>query len=555
MNSLAAQISYYSELIQKNPKWEYAGVYADGAKSGGRADLRKEFNKMIEECDNGNIDIILCKSISRFARNTVDLLETIRHLKEIGVEVHFEKENINSMTSEGEFMLTILASFAQEEIRSTSENLKWSVRNRFEKGIPSQRTPIIGYDWIGEDLVVVPAEAEVVKRIFQNLLDGKTYSRMIKEFDEEGIYTKRGGHWTFGSIRDIIANPTYTGNLVLQRVFVEDPITKKQRKNNGELPKYIVENHHEAIIDEATFELAQKEVARRKALGSAGCTPGATCFTARIKCPYCKVNYSHTNHKYKDKPAREYWVCSNARANGRENCKVAGSVKQVELIRALNEILDLKEFDEEVFLDKVDYISIPERDIAEIHMKNGSVISKDISSRALKEVWTPEMRKKCSEISLQRPNNQVYSGTCFTHKIKCKSCGKNYLKSHSFYRCRNHNDRKCPMLRIDLLKEISAGVLKQEAFDENDFLKKIDRINADGYSLEYVFYDGNTVTANYVKPKRKGHPNGELQRKRSSEQLKQFWTEERKKAASKILKEAWRRILNGESDYEDTGDN
>lgn len=164
-HSLSAQISYYSSLIQKNPDWQYAGVFADDGISGTGIAKRDEFKRMIEAADNGEIDIILTKSIQRFARNTVDLLETVRHLKDIGVEVRFEKEHINSMSGDGELMLTILASFAQEESRSLSENCKWGIRKRFEKGIPNGHFRVYGYRWEGDELVIVPEEAEVVRRI------------------------------------------------------------------------------------------------------------------------------------------------------------------------------------------------------------------------------------------------------------------------------------------------------------------------------------------------------------------------------------------------------
>lgn len=149
-HSLAAQVSYYSALIQKNPEWEYAGVYADEGITGTAASKRSEFMRMLADCDAGKIDIILTKSISRFARNTVDLLETVRHLKDLGIEVRFEKEHINSLSGDGEVMLTLLASFAQEETRSISENEKWSVKKRFEQGIPTARPRILGYRWEGQ---------------------------------------------------------------------------------------------------------------------------------------------------------------------------------------------------------------------------------------------------------------------------------------------------------------------------------------------------------------------------------------------------------------------
>lgn len=163
-HSLAAQVSYYSALIQNNPEWEYAGVYADEGVTGTAASRRSEFMRMFADCEAGKIDIILTKSISRFARNTVDLLETVRHLKDLDIEVRFEKEGINSLSGDGEVMLTLLASFAQEEIRSISENEKWSVKKRFEQGIPTARPRILGYRWEGDTMVVIPEEAAVVSR-------------------------------------------------------------------------------------------------------------------------------------------------------------------------------------------------------------------------------------------------------------------------------------------------------------------------------------------------------------------------------------------------------
>ena len=231
MHSLSAQISYYSELIQKNPEWEYAGVYADNFISGTETSKRQEFQRMLTDCEAGLIDIILCKSISRFARNTVDLLETIRHLKVLGIEVHFEKENINSMSGDGELMLTILASFAQEESRSISENVKWGIRKRFEVGDPCSRNPVFGYEWVDDKLVIVPSEAAVVRRIFQNFIDGKSRLETERELNAEGITTKNGCRWADSNLKVVLTNITYTGNLLLQKEYISDPITKKRKKN------------------------------------------------------------------------------------------------------------------------------------------------------------------------------------------------------------------------------------------------------------------------------------------------------------------------------------
>ena len=285
LHSLSAQVSYYSGLIQKNPDWKYAGVYADDFISGTNTVKRDEFKRMLADCEAGKIDIILTKSISRFARNTVDLLETVRHLKDLGVEVRFEKENIRSMDGDGELMLTILASFAQEESRSISDNVKWGIRKRMQNGIPNGHFRIYGYRWEGDELVIVPEEAEIVKRIFQNFLDGKSRLETERELAAEGITTRDGCRWVDSNIKVVLTNVTYTGNLLLQKEFISDPISKQRKKNRGELPQYYVEDTHPAIIDKATFDFVQEEMARRRELGPlANKSLNTSCFTGKIKC-------------------------------------------------------------------------------------------------------------------------------------------------------------------------------------------------------------------------------------------------------------------------------
>ena len=242
-HSLSAQVSYYSELIQRNPEWEYVGVYADDGITGTQTN-REEFQRLMADCEAGKIDIILTKSISRFARNTVDLLQTVRHLKELGIEVRFEKEHINSLSGDGEVMLTLLASFAQEESISISNNVKWGTRKRFEQGIPNGRFMIYGYRWEGDHLVIEPEEAKIVKLIFDNFLKGLSAEATEKQLEEMGVKSFKGQHFGNTSIRQILGNITYTGNLLFQKEYVVDPLTKKTRKNKGELPQYYVENTH-----------------------------------------------------------------------------------------------------------------------------------------------------------------------------------------------------------------------------------------------------------------------------------------------------------------------
>lgn len=202
MHSLSAQVSHYSNCIQQNREWEYAGVYADEGLSG-TTDNREAFRRLLADCESGKIDIVLTKSISRFARNTVDLLETVRHLRDLGIEVRFEKENINSLSGDGELMLSILASFAQEESRSTSENIKWAIRKKFQEGRPNSFN-VYGYRWNGNQFIVVPEEAEVVRLIFGNFLSGLSAEETEKQLEEMGVKSYTGGRFSNTSIRAIL---------------------------------------------------------------------------------------------------------------------------------------------------------------------------------------------------------------------------------------------------------------------------------------------------------------------------------------------------------------
>lgn len=354
-HSLSAQVNYYSSLIQKNPEWEYAGVYADYGISGTRIKKRQEFQRMLEDAEAGQIDVILTKSIQRFARNTLDLLRTVRHLKEIDVEVWFEKENIHTLSGEGELMLTILASFAQEESRSISDNIKWRFKKKFEQGIPHAKFFVYGYRWEDDNLVTNPYEAKVVQRIFEDYLSGKTRKDIIRELKAEGIRTMYGNFFKDASIRQILTNPVYTGLLEIQKTFVVDPINKHQIYNHGEKDKYVVEHHHEAIIEPGVFEQVQVEMARRKqdGLQKGGYARkflNTCCFTGVIKCGICGKSYTHVVHRYKGKVS-EYWACESHKGKG-TNCGAHGSIPEPALKKACASVLGTEDFEEQEFLQR-----------------------------------------------------------------------------------------------------------------------------------------------------------------------------------------------------------
>lgn len=266
-HSFEAQETYYKEVIEKHNAWEFAGIYADMGVSGTGLSKRKEFQRMLSDCEMGKIDKILVKSVSRFARNTVDLLRIVRQLKQKNISVWFEEQQIDSLTEEGELMLTLMASIAQAEIESISENAKWAIRERFKRGIGNTRHRTFGYKWVDGQMVIVPEEADVVKRIFAHFLAGGSHLKMARKLAEEGVTSIHGNPLSVCAISNILRNITYTGNLILQKTFVQDPISKKKIRNTGQLPQYIVWNDHEAIIDMETFQKVQAKFAKNKEMG------------------------------------------------------------------------------------------------------------------------------------------------------------------------------------------------------------------------------------------------------------------------------------------------
>lgn len=261
LHSFSTQVSYYNKLIRRTPGWQCAGIFADAGISGTRAN-RPEFQRLLAECEAGRIDIILTKSISRFARNTVDLLVTVRRLKELGIDVHFEKERINTLSSDGELLLTILASFAQAESYSTSENCKWGIRSRYAQGKPRMQA-MYGYRLVDGELVIEESEARVVRRVFQMCLEGSSCYAIAKQLTAEGLRPFRGVAFYGCTIACMLRQEKYTGSTLCQKYYVRDHITHKELRNNGEVPMYFIEGTHPAIISGETFRAVQRKLAQR----------------------------------------------------------------------------------------------------------------------------------------------------------------------------------------------------------------------------------------------------------------------------------------------------
>ena len=318
--SYEAQVDYYTQFIKSRSDWELVDIYTDEGISGLSTKHRPGFNRMVEDALAGRIDLIVTKSVSRFARNTVDSLSTIRKLKEAGCECFFEKENIYTFDSKGELLLTIMSSLAQEESRSISENVTWGQRKRFADGkVSMPYKHFLGYEK-GPDgkPKIVPEEAEQVRLIYDLFMRGMTIPAIAKRLTEEGIPTPAGKEkWAHSTVESILSNEKYKGHARLQKSFTVDYLTKKMKVNEGEVPQYYVEGSHPAIISPALFDRVQEELARRKALGKS--YSGLSIFSSRIICDDCGSFFGPKVWNSTGKYRRVVWQC-NGKFHGSQKC-------------------------------------------------------------------------------------------------------------------------------------------------------------------------------------------------------------------------------------------
>lgn len=400
LKSLSAQVSFYSKLIQNTQGWTYAGVYADEAKTGTK-DTRPDFVRMVNDAKAGKIDIIITKAISRFARNTVTLLQTVRELKAIGVDIYFEEQNLHSISAEGEMILSMLASVAQEESRQVSENMKWRIKKDYEAGIIWGGKDCYGYRVVDKTHIVVPDEAEVVKKIYQWYLDGLGYSSIAKRLMKEGVKPLRGTKWHHSVIMHMLGNINYTGNLILQKTFVNNHIEKLTKINRGEHPMYFVENTHEAIIPMEMFEeVARIRLARKEIFGGGNSNGYRRNYelTGMIYCGKCGSVFKHRKTKY-----NQFWICSLYDEFGKEKC-ASRQIPEVQLYAALNAEFGYTEFDIDDFKSKVKKMVAYDGNRITLHFHDGS--TKDIvwKDKPVRSHWTEEMREQARQHANKRYN-------------------------------------------------------------------------------------------------------------------------------------------------------
>ena len=342
LHSLSAQVSHFSSLIQGNAGWEYVGVYADSGVTGTSTEHRDEFKRLLADCDAGLIDIVLAKSISRFARDTVDCLKAVRHLKD------------------GELLLTLLASFAQAESDSISANVKWATRKRFAEGIPNGHKATFGYSWDGEMFRIIPEQGEIVKQIFERYLAGESGYSIAKALKKDSIVGQSGGPMAESTIKDILSNPAYTGTMVLQKnYFTENHVRKK---NRGELPQYAVEGMFEPLVSKEDFERAQI-IRQRRAEACPNTKAVPTRFSGLMKCGNCGCGISR-----RTSDGKKRWVCNTRERKGMKVCGLR-PLSEAELEEAAETV---GAEDDEAFRRQVKTILVYD-DHIEFILENGKV--------------------------------------------------------------------------------------------------------------------------------------------------------------------------------------
>ena len=400
--SFEAQVDYYTKYISSRRDWQFVEVYTDEGITGTSMKHREGFNRMISDAMAGKIDLIVTKSISRFARNTLDTIDTVRKLKDCGVECYFEKENIYTFDGKGELFITIMASLAQEESRSISENVTWGARKRFSDGkVSLPYKNFLGYRKGANGLPeIVPEEAEIIKRIYSDYVSGKTPWSIAKELTDDGITTPGGNkNWSGSTVLSILQNEKYKGSARLQKEFTVDFLTKKRKKNEGEVAQYFIPNSHDAIIPPDEWETVQMEIVRRK-----GCYrhySGNSVFSGKIICADCGEFYgSKVWNSNSEKYRRVIWQCNGKFRNKEKKCTTPHLTEEQiksKFIEAFNAVFDVRA----ELLSNSKEAAAEISDTTEIDREMGSIYAE---LQSLKEL----MRKEIDENAHATQNQDEY---------------------------------------------------------------------------------------------------------------------------------------------------
>ena len=514
LESYKAQVTYYTDLIKSNPEWELVDIYADEAITGTQTKNRDNFNRMIDDCMNGKIDMVITKAISRFARNTVDTLTYVRQLKDKGIAVLFEEQNINTLTTEGEFLLTILSSVAQQEVENISANVKFGLRARMKDGKNVGFRKCLGYEYDTKTQVfsINEKEAEIVRYVFERYIKGKGAYTIAKELNEKGYKPLRAEKWTWTSVIAILKNVKYKGDLEMGKTYVTDPISKKRLLNLGEKDSYYVENNHTPIISKEDFQKAQDILNKR---GETIMHKGKRwdkysrqyAFSSMVFCAFCESVYSRRNLHSKTEYEKRVWSCANAVKKGKKECPDSISrIEERELEQAFVEAFrlmcsDNKEIITE-FLQRVE-TSLNESN----YTKELAKVSKNVSSMKKQlerlldlflnnSIEKPEYDSKRSELiakleKVEQEQSELQSA------VKSDSQLKKRLAEF-----------KAVLEQNEVMKEFDPAVF--ESMIEKVIIGEVDEQgNKNPNKIIFVFKTGYTSDTDAPPPKKAGRPSKE----------------------------------------------
>jgi len=481
--SYEAQVDYYTKYIKSKPEWDFVNVYTDEGITGTNTKKREGFKKMINDALGGKIDLIVTKSVSRFARNTVDSLVTIRKLKDAGVECYFEKENIYTFDGKGELLITIMSSLAQEESRSISENITWGQRKSFSDGkVHLAYKHFLGYKkGANGKLEIIEEEAKTVRKIYGLFIKGKTTSWIAKHLTESGIKTPANkDKWQKSTVDSILTNEKYKGDALLQKKFTVDFLEKKMKKNEGEIPQYYVENSHPAIIDPVEWEQVQAEFARRETLGRT--YSSKSIFSSKLVCGDCGGFYGqkvwHSTSKYR----KVIWQCNKKFKDKEEKCNTPTLIAetiQMMFLNAYNTFMgDRERVIEDCELMRQALIDFTKLD-SQIEKQTGKI---EVIAERVKHL----VKENASTPQSQDEYIQKYEGLS-------KRYEEEYRKLENLQKDKELRVSKDKAMEV-FIENLKRQPLVVEAWDDSLWALMIEKavVGRDG-SIKFIFYNGTEI--------------------------------------------------------------
>ena len=484
LNSYSSQIKHYSTMIQSNPDWIFAGIYADEGISGTQVKNRTQFQKMIKDCMEQKIDMIIAKSISRFARNTLDTLKYVRLLREYNVDVFFEKENIHTLELNSEMFLTLYSAFAQAESESTSNNVRMGYQAKMKRGEACGQINPFGYDYdpITKTISINEKEAEIVRKIFNYYINGMGTSVLVKQLEKEGIKSPKGkDKWSTSVIKGLLRNEKYIGDVCSQKYYVKDPMNHKEVRNRGEKPKYYVKNHHEPIIDKAVWDKAQKIYNSRSIhikKGKEYCPKFSIRYplSSKVICGQCHQTYIRHSHMHTNKDGNQnryiYWKCKTS--SSADSSHKTYTIREEEI--------------EKLFVDLYNKL-IAMNDYSHIFSKIIKIIDnigKDSDKELQLEKKEDSVRQKISKLVDLKISNSI-SQELFEEKNKQLSDELHDLEKQKLELLDISKNKAKHKSKIERIKKELEKSKKANEFDEDVFKKLISKIQVGDYDEDGIY--------------------------------------------------------------------